>query len=183
MKKRSVLLCMAAALVASLAFVTPSRAESTLVTTNAGFIVFNGTATDIEATYTLSAGASITSGVTINASGGLSISSATVVGTDEVSIVFAASSGTTPGFNSTNPPTLPLRFTFSTDSTSTSLNTISLTGVSGPILPIFPVIPVVGGSISILPQAVPEPASLALLGIGMTGFLAFRRFLKRSKLV
>jgi hypothetical protein len=30
--------------------------------------------------------------------------------------------------------------------------------------------------------SVPEPASLALLGIGMTGFLAFRRFIKRSKL-
>jgi len=42
-----------------------------------------------------------------------------------------------------------------------------------------------GSTLSVIDQAystasTPEPASIALLGIGMTGFLAFRRFFKKS---
>jgi hypothetical protein len=38
-----------------------------------------------------------------------------------------------------------------------------------------------GGSYTQTIESVPEPASIALLGIGMTGFLALRRLFKRSK--
>jgi hypothetical protein len=35
-------------------------------------------------------------------------------------------------------------------------------------------------NITSVPSVIPEPTSIALLGIGMTGFLAIRRFFKRT---
>ena len=37
-----------------------------------------------------------------------------------------------------------------------------------------------GFHLNFVPTTVPEPGSMALLGIGMTSFLAFRRFFKRN---
>jgi len=59
--------------------------------------------------------------------------------------------------------------------------TISLTTTTGSLAATLnnPMLSVIGAGFG-LHQSAPEPASLALLGIGMTGFLAFRRYFKRN---
>jgi hypothetical protein len=172
MKKRSLCLCMAAGLMASLAFATPSQAGPTLVTTDITFTISgpnNPTITDLTIQYTPAPMPFLTAPVlTPGKDGGIGAFVSSYSPTlGQVTIDFTASASTTKD----------IQFTFLT---SAPVDTVggSFLNMSGTANP-----PVTHQTfnVNVTPSAVPEPASLALLGIGMTGFLAFRRFLKRSK--
>lgn len=144
-------------LLASLAFATPSQAGSVVVTT-----VSYATATpgllDLDMTYT---GAGTITGLAPGvAPGGGTV---TLLTPNEVQIAFApANVG----------PFGPFSFSFN----STAMSGTSVTpsfNPSGVTLTNF--------SFGLTQNVIPEPSSMALLGIGVTGFLAFRRLFKRTR--
>ena len=160
MLKGSVFLALAAGLLASLMLTTPSQAGSTLVTTDATFSVTptSGSAADIEVTYS----AAPTLPITILPTTTVTVTSSSISG-DQVTINFTpVSSG-------------EVDFTFLTAAAPpVTLAGQSLTGISTGAKGTLTV------GVTSAAQPIPEPASLALLGIGMTGFFAFRRFFKRT---
>jgi len=176
MMKRSVFLALAAGMIASVAFTAPAKAGSTLVTTTAVFQLSPATATttEIDIFYQNGVGGPLTgaiSDLTIVNTGTLLGVVLTPIGTSEVKVTFTAKNSTDGSLGP--PPTPGLQFTFTTGS---PVGDVFLSHADIVLLPGTSA----AQSVSVASSAVPEPASVALLGIGMTGFLAFRRFFKRT---
>jgi len=151
MMKRS-FLALAGGVLASMALATPSHAGS--VTVSGTWSVPGATATEVDFFFS----APVTA---ITSSSGAPAATGSIVPPPPNEVIFTYTPGVVGG-----------ALTFTVDTTG-----VFLTGE------------VNGGSImgtptevnfNFKPGAVPEPSSIALLGIGMTGFLAYRRLFKRN---
>jgi hypothetical protein len=161
MKRRSFLAIAAFGLLASLTFTAPSHAGSVdpayAVVSNV--TVLAGSATDITEYFNLPGLAYVGPMIT-NIPGGVTL--VPILATD-TSITFNVN-GPSPDLG---PGTYTLDYIITGPAGLKFLGG-SLSGAGAQ-----------GGAVGIV-GSVPEPTSMALLGIGMTSFLAFRRFFKRT---
>jgi hypothetical protein len=168
MMKRSFLLAAACGLLASLAFAMPSRA-GTLVTTNVDFgsVIPPSTpsVSSVVMTYSNAGTISGLSGFTDGAFYWNGTKFTPVVG----SVALTSSDQVTLTFSS---PATWFSGSYTFLSSEPYPNPGSPMGVTSSV-------PLVNGTPLLSFNSVPEPTAMALLGIGMTSFLAFRRFFKR----
>jgi len=141
------------ALLAGLASATPSHAGSVIATT-VGFTTATPGLTEIIVTYT---GAGTLTPITQTVTDG----TVTVSGNVATLTFTSANTG----------PYGPITFDLADSSTATVTGSPSFNPPGSSLT---------GFDFKITQSAVPEPASIALLGIGMAGFLAYRRFFKKT---
>jgi PEP-CTERM motif len=158
---RSIAMAIAMALFASIAFSAPSKAGTYITKVTA----LNGgaAADDFEATFTGTGGS--VSDIKVLISGA-------PVGAPKV---ISSGSGVEIDFSSPLATGAGVAFTFETQFGNIALNTAEWTFKTGA--------PVNAPFVGIVTTAVPEPSSLALIGIGMAGVFSFRRFFKRKATV
>jgi len=164
MMKRSVFLTVVAGLLASLALAAPSQAGS-VVTTN---LVFSGLGTGVDTIVIDYSGAGTISNLVQIAPGFPSASSEAITGPSQVTVTLTPATtqeavafkfDSTTSFGNGTPPNITV---LSSTGSPGSQNLTTQTQLSFSSL------------------VIPEPTGIALLGIGMTGLLAFRRLFKRT---
>lgn len=169
MSKRSIFMTAAFGLIASLAFGTPSQAGSTVSMNSTLEPIPSGVTLITELDITLSGTVPISDLELVTPSPaltGATIDSTVVSGNTEITITIpAAVSGAYIGVFGQAFATL----TFVTSDSSVAVTSTEWATNDGSK----------SGSTSVSLSAVPEPASMALLGIGMAGFFAFRRFFNK----
>jgi hypothetical protein len=169
MSKQAFFIALVVGLLANLAFVTSSQAGSTTITVNSALPTIPADVTSISGVDVTFSGVSSFTDLTVLFPKGssVSVSGSTV----DVSISSKASDAfvllgqamATFSFSVPTSTVLGVAIT----STEWQTNAGAVAGISG-------VMTSVGGA------SVPEPASMSLLGIGMAGLFAFRRYFRRT---
>ena len=164
MPKRSFAMALAMALFASLASSAPSKAATYVTTLTAVNLV--KPADDFEAIFSGTAGTVAKVNVVYTAATVAAGSPTVIMGGTGIEIDFSKQllyGGS-------------LVVTFQTNFKPTGITSAMWTFKSAAPVSAQPYV-------NIQTAAVPEPASMALLGIGMAGFLSFRRFFKRKAMI